>query len=148
MVFPLPGGHCMMILCPPAAAMMRALFACSCPWIVEKSIARVERGSDDISSFGLFTRGATPVSMSTTSWRLFTAMTSISGITDASGTFASGRNIYSYPSSRARIVAGRAHWIERTIPSSASSPRKSDFPTIASSKSYSFPSIPSAIGRS
>ena len=28
-VFPDPGGHCMRILCPPAAAMRRARFACS-----------------------------------------------------------------------------------------------------------------------
>lgn len=30
-VFPLPGGHCMRILCHHAAAMMSARFACSCP---------------------------------------------------------------------------------------------------------------------
>lgn len=94
MVFPLPGGHCMMILCPHAADMMSALFACSCPWIDEKSIVIVERGMVDISSFTLFSRSFTPVSISTTSFRVFTAMTSISGMTEASGTFASGRNIY------------------------------------------------------
>ncbi len=36
-VFPDPGGHCMRILCPPAADMRSALFACSCPIICEKS---------------------------------------------------------------------------------------------------------------
>lgn len=37
MVLPLHGGHCMSILCPPAAAMRSALFACSCHIISEKS---------------------------------------------------------------------------------------------------------------
>lgn len=45
-------------------------------------------------------------------------------------------------------MAGRAHWIGLMMPSRASSQRKSDDDTIASSKSYSFPSIQSAIGRS
>ena len=93
-VFPLPGGHCMMMLCPHAADMISALFACSCPWIDEKSIAIVERGRIDISSFGLFSRGFIPVSISITSLSLLTGMTSISGMIEASGTFASGRNMY------------------------------------------------------
>lgn len=37
-VFPDPGGHCMRILCHHAAAIRSALFACSWPWILEKSI--------------------------------------------------------------------------------------------------------------
>jgi hypothetical protein len=32
-VFPLPGGPSIKILCPPAAAISRALFACFCPMI-------------------------------------------------------------------------------------------------------------------
>lgn len=36
-LFPLPGGHCMRRLCQPVAAIRRALLACSCPMICEKS---------------------------------------------------------------------------------------------------------------
>ena len=37
MVLPLPGGHCMRILCPPAAAISSPRFAPSCPLISQKS---------------------------------------------------------------------------------------------------------------
>ncbi len=36
-VFPLPGGHCIIRLCPPAAVIRSARLACSCPIISEKS---------------------------------------------------------------------------------------------------------------
>ncbi len=89
-----------------------------------------------------------PVRIERASFRLCMPMIETSGMTDASGTFEIGRNIYLYPSSRARIVAGRAPVILRTDPSSASSPRKSAVSVMVASNSYSFPRIPRAIGRS
>lgn len=86
--------------------------------------------------------------ISTSSVSEDTAITSISGITDASWTLSLGRNIRFIPSSRASIAAGRAHMIGRTNPSSPSSPRKRDDFSISEEKSISFPSIPRAIGRS
>lgn len=74
--------------------------------------------------------------------------TSIPGMIDASHTFARGRNILFIPTSRARIVAGKAHCMARIFPSRASSHRKIDDSTISVLKSYSFPRIQSAIGRS
>ena len=125
MVFPDHGGHCMRILCPPAADMRSARFACSWPCIDAKSMVIVSRGRLMISSFSDFTISFTQVRVSMTSLRFSTPITSISGITDASGTFARGTNTCFIPSSLASITAGRAHWIWRTSPSSASSPRKS-----------------------
>jgi hypothetical protein len=75
-------------------------------------------------------------------------MTSISGITEASSILSYGRKIYFIPSSRANIAAGRAHCMGRMIPSSASSPRKSDFSRNSLRNSISLPSMPRAIGRS
>ena len=77
-----------------------------------------------------------------------THIISISGITDASSTFALGRNICFIPISLANIVAGSAHCIVLTFPSSANSPRKRDVLMISVSNSISFPRIPRAIGRS
>ena len=148
-VLPDPGGHCMRILCPHAAAISRARFACSCPMISEKSgeytRASLATGSGRITHGGI---GVSPVSISTTSERLAIPMTSISGITDASRVLSTGRNTLFIPSSLASIVAGRAHWIGLTSPSRASSHKKSDSQTISVRKSISLPNIPSAIGRS
>lgn len=148
MVFPDPGGPCMRILCHQAAAISRALFACSWPWIEEKSIEDRFRGRVSISIFLLFGRGILPVRISTRCFKLSTHITSISGITDASVTFARGRKIYFIPSSRTRIVAGSAHCTDRTVPSRASSPRKSPFSMNSLFHSNSFQRIPRAIGRS
>lgn len=148
MVFPLPGGHCIRILCPPAAAMRSARFACACPWILEKSTVMCVRGTSVISRLGTGERDFSHDNISTASPSLDTLMTSISGMTDASSTFACGRNIRFIPISRASMVAGSAHCILLMAPSSASSPRKRDVESISSSKSHSFPRIPSAIGRS
>jgi hypothetical protein len=148
MVFPLPGGHCMRRLCPPAAAMRRARFACSWPMISWKSTAVLDNIGSITVRFTHSGIGWSPVSISTASDKVATHITSISGMTLASRVLSIGRNILFIPSSRARMAAGRAHWIGRMIPSSATSPRKSEVRITSSSKSISFPSIPSAIGRS
>lgn len=148
-VLPLPGGHCISILCPQAAAMRRARFACSCPMMSEKSgvYTRISFaiGSGLITHSGI---GVSPVRILTTSERLAIPMTSISGITDASSALSTGRNILFIPSSLASIVAGRAHCMGLTRPSRASSHIKSDSSAISVRKSISFPRIHKAIGRS
>ena len=108
-VFPDPGGHCIRILCHHAAAMRSALFACSCPCILEKSTVICVRGMLWISRCGLAMIGRSPRSISTSSERVVTPMISIPGITEASAIFTVGRNIRFIPISRASIVAGSAH---------------------------------------
>lgn len=147
-VFPDHGGHSRRILCPPAAAMRRALLACSCPMICEKSTLVLCNSDSIIVRFahsGIF---CSPVSISTISESFSIPITSTSGITDASCVLSTGRNIRFIPSSRASIVAGSAHCIGLTSQSSASSPRNNDVFTMSSMNSISLPSIPSAIGRS
>lgn len=148
MVFPLHGGHCMRMLCPQAAAMRSARFACSCPWIEEKSTHIWLRGRLDMSSGGTGVSGFSPVRSATASRRDSSGMISTSGMTEASRAFSLGRNTLRIPISRASIVAGRAHWTGRTPPSRASSPRKSELERIDASNSISFARIPRAIGRS
>lgn len=147
-VLPLPGGHSRRILCPPAAAMRSALFACSCPMICEKSTLVLCNCDSIIVRFTHSGILLSPVSISTISESFSIPITSTSGITDASPVLSTGRNIRFIPSSRASIVAGSAHCIGLTSQSSASSQRKSDVLSISSWNSISFPSIPSAIGRS
>lgn len=135
-------------LCHPAAAIRRALFACSCPIISEKSV-------ENLGLYGVITVRFThsgmrivPERYHTTSLSVSTGITSISGMTDASSVLSRGRNIYFIPSSRASIVAGSAHWIGRMIPSSANSQRKRASRMSFSWNSISFQRIQRAIGRS
>ena len=79
-------------LCPPAAAIRRARFACSCQMIWEKSTELLDRCDSITVRFnhsGIF---LLPVSISTTSVSEVTHMTSTSGMTDASGALSIGRN--------------------------------------------------------
>lgn len=147
-VLPLPGGHSRRILCPPAADIRRALLACSCPMICEKSMPVLCISDCIIILFdhsGIF---SSPVSISTIFERFAIPITSTSGITDASPVLSNGRNIRFIPSSLASIVAGRAHCIGLINQSSASSQRKSEDLSISSLNSSSLPSIQRAIAKS
>lgn len=99
----------MRILCPPAAAIRSALFACSCPWIDAKSTTICVRGVVLIFNFGLGTTACSQDNILTASPSVEIPMTSISGMTEASSILATGRNMRFIPISRASIVAGRAH---------------------------------------
>gem|GEM_PF-3953570 len=75
-------------------------------------------------------------------------MICISGITDTSRLLSKGRKTILFPVSRASIAIGRAHCMERMLPSRASSHTKSEFSIISFLNSISFQRIQSAIGRS
>ncbi len=92
--------------------------------------------------------GLSPERILTASDKLAIPITSISGITEASGVLSIGKNIRFIPNSLASIVAGRAPCIGLTIQSRDSSHIKSDSKTISVRKSISLPRIPRAIGRS
>ena len=88
------------------------------------------------------------VRKSTTSTRFSTPIISIQGIIAASLALSNGRKIYFFLCFCVKIVAGKTPFTPRIEPSSASSPIKSALSTTSSIKLYSFPRIPSAIGRS
>ena len=147
-VFPLPGGHCKIILCPPAAAIIIARFACSCQQIVEKSIQCFsDINGVEVISF-LCSNFLCHVKKSTTSTRFSTPIISIPGIIAASRALSNGTKIYFFPCFFAKIVAGNTPFTPRMEPSSASSPRNNELSTTSPRKSSSFPIIPRAMGRS
>ena len=124
-VFPAPGGPTIRILCPPAAAISMALFACSCPLTSEKSIEK-SRESLKILFMSVMAGGIFlfPFKNSTTSASVFTGIISILFTMAASAAFSSGRIMPDIFFSLPATAMGRAPLTGLTLPSRESSPRK------------------------
>ncbi len=149
-VLPDHGGHSMIILCPPAAAIRRARFANPCQTICEKSIvcslewltiSSIEDGDCGIIGFS-------PVNIFTSSEIFFAGIISISGIRAASIAFSSGTITRLYHFSRAKITVGNIAGTERTMPSRASSHTTNVSLRSSWGIAISSATIPRAIGRS
>jgi hypothetical protein len=97
MVFQLPGGPSITILCQPAAAISKALFACSCHSTYLKSVvfSIISSQSDNFlkSNKGAISKALSLFKNCIISDKLSTGITSIFGIIDASNAFSFGINI-------------------------------------------------------
>jgi len=151
-VFQLPGGPSMTILCPHEAAISKALFACSCPKIYLKSKLLFKLNdffhSFTKSNFSAISKSIHPLSICLTSHKLSTAITSIPGITEASFAFIFGTNILLNHFSFAHIVAGSTEATFLSLQSSDNSQIKTELSIYFSSINHSFNNIQIAIGKS
>ena len=134
MVFPEPGGPESRQLCPPAAAISRALLACSCPTTSKKSMPPsgffLEWASRLISK-GVMV--SSPVKWRTTSERWVGASTDGPLTMAASPPFSWATTMYSMPHFFAPKVMGRTPFVRLSVPSRASSPRNRAFLTCSGS---------------
>jgi hypothetical protein len=129
-VFQLPGGPSITILCPPEAAISSALFACSCQRTYLKSKLLFKSNSflhnDEKSRVSLIFNSIFPLSISVTSSKLSSGITSIHGTMDASFEFAFGTNILLNHFSFAQIVAGKTDATFLSLQSSDNSKIKTE----------------------
>jgi hypothetical protein len=110
-VFQLPGGQSITILCHPEAAISRALFACSCQRTYLKSkllfLSNPVFHNDKKSNFSEIINSFFQLSISITSNKFSTGITSIHGIIEASFEFSFGTKILLNHFFCAQIVAGK-----------------------------------------
>lgn len=151
MVLPLQGGHSMIRLCQPAAAISKALFAFSWPIIYLKSpmffVCQFGISCREIGAWAC--KGQFQFNISAISLRDSIAMISIQGMIAASIALGFGTKILLYQSSLAHIVIGRIEETALSFQSSASSQtNRESFINGVLSIHQSFWRIHIAIGRS
>jgi hypothetical protein len=151
-VFQLPGGQSITILCHPEAAISKALFACSCHRTYLKSkllfLSNSFFHNDKKSNFSAMFNSLFQLSISTTSSKLSTGITSIHGIIDASCEFSFGTNILLNHFSFAHIVAGKTDATFLSLQSRDNSQIKTDSFINLSPINHQFNNIQIAIGKS
>jgi hypothetical protein len=151
-VFQLPGGPSIIILCHHAAAISKALLACSCHKTYLKSnlvsISRLFSHNFLKSNFSAIFNSLSLFNISITSSKFSTGITSIHGIIEDSKTLSFGINILLNHISFAQIVAGNTLETFLSLQSRDNSHKNIESLTKSSLIDQLFKSIHIAIGKS